>query len=303
MLLADKIKTVKEDKNAIILAHNYQPPEIQDVADIIGDSLELAFRAKEADAHLIVFCGVDFMAETAKILAPSKTVLVPAAEATCPMAHHLTPAMIAGMKRRYPNAAVVLYANSTAACKALADVTCTSANAVDIVKSMPEEMILFGPDANLAHRIQRHVPDKSIIPIPAHGHCYVHLQFNEQHLHEARKRGDKIMAHPECLADIQAEADLVASTGGMLKGADAADTWSVLTERDMAYRLKTEFPEKTFNIVEEAICHDMKLNTLQKLHWCLENEQYEILLPPEIIDKAARPIERMLEISMQQISA
>jgi quinolinate synthase len=302
-MLADKIKAVKEDKNAIILAHNYQPPEIQDVADIIGDSLELAFRAKETKARLIVFCGVDFMAETAKILAPSKTVLMPVPGATCPMAHHLTTAMIEGLKTRHPDAAVVLYANSTAACKALADVTCTSANAVDIVKSMPEEMILFGPDANLAQRVQRHIPDKSIIPIPAHGHCYVHLQFNQQHLREARERGDKIMAHPECLADIQAEADLVASTGGMLKGADAANTWSIFTEKDMAYRLKTEFPDKTFNVVEEAVCHDMKLNTLQRLHWCLHNEQYEILLPPEIIDKAARPIERMLEISAQRISA
>lgn len=270
------------------------------MADIIGDSLELAFRAKQTNARLIVFCGVDFMAETAKILAPSKTVLMPAPEATCPMAHHLTPAMIEGLKTRHPDAAVVLYANSTAACKALADVTCTSANAVDIVNSMSEEIILFGPDANLAHRVQLNVPDKSIIPIPTHGHCYVHLQFNQQHLREAKQRGDRIMVHPECLPEIQADADLVTSTGGMLKGADAADAWSVFTEKDMGYRLKSEFPGKTFNVIEEAVCHDMKLNTMERLYRCLKNEQYEIQLPQEIIDKAVRPIERMLEISAQR---
>lgn len=299
-MLSDKIKALKREKNAIILAHNYQLPEIQDIADIVGDSLELAFKAKATEAQLVVFCGVDFMAETAKILSPEKTVLVPEPDATCPMAHHLSPAMLAGMKQRYPESVVVLYANSTAACKALADVTCTSANAIDIVNSLPENIVLFGPDSNLAHRVQENIPDKTIIPVPTHGHCYVHLQFDQRHLRDAREKGDNIMAHPECLPDIQREADLVASTGGMLKGVNNADSWSVFTEKDMAYRLKTEFPDKTFNVIEEAVCHDMKLNTLQSLHRCLENEQYEIQLPAEIIDKAARPIERMLEISAQK---
>lgn len=297
MTLAQKIDAIKQQRGAIILAHNYQLPEIQDAADIVGDSLELAFRAQNAQADLIVFCGVDFMAETAKILAPNKKVLVPVPDATCPMAHHLTPAMIKGMKDRYPDAALVLYANSTAACKAIADVTCTSANAAHIVESLSEKIVLFGPDANLAYYVQKNVPNKTIIPIPAHGHCYVHLQFTKKQMQEARQRGDKVMAHPECLPEIQAGADLIASTGGMLKGADAADSWSVFTEKDMTYRLQAQFPTKIFNGPEDIVCHDMKLTTLERLLFCLENMRYEIRLPQELIEKSVRPIKRMLEMS------
>ena len=187
--MEDEIRALKSRKNAVILAHNYQPMEIQALADVVGDSLELAVKAKETGADLIVVCGVRFMAETAKILNPNRKVVIPVEDAGCPLADFLTPDLIREAKERYPDAAVVVYVNSTAESKALADITCTSANAVRVVASLQNDEILFGPDANLAAYVQRELPDKRIIPLPPGGHCYVHTGFSLADVEAARKRG------------------------------------------------------------------------------------------------------------------
>lgn len=209
-----EIRALKIRKNAIIMAHNYQPLEIQALADVVGDSLELAVRAKEAKADLIVVCGVRFMAETAKILNPERKVVIPVPDAGCPLADFLTPEMIREAKERHPDAAVVVYVNSTAESKALADVTCTSANAVKVVASLKNDTILFGPDSNLAAYVQRELPEKTIIPLPPGGHCYVHTGFTLADVEAARRKGSMVVCHPECRPEIQEQADLVASTGG-----------------------------------------------------------------------------------------
>jgi quinolinate synthase len=296
MSIPERIQALRKERDAVILAHNYQRPEIQDIADIVGDSLELAVSAKETSAAVIVLCGVDFMAETAKILNPGKTVLLPVKDATCPMAHQLTPDMIMEARAAHPDASVVLYVNSTAESKALADIVCTSANAVRVVRSLASREVLFGPDCNLAVYVQNLVPEKEIIPLPAGGHCYVHDAFTLHDLEEARKRGGKIICHPECRPEIQKGADVIASTGGMVRAAPDADVWNVLTEREMGYRLGTLFPGKTFYTKEEAICEDMKKTTLQDLCRSLETMRYKITLDPEIADRARAAIERMIAI-------
>jgi quinolinate synthase len=296
MSIPERIRALRKERDAVILAHNYQRPEIQDIADIVGDSLELAVSAKETSAAVIVLCGVDFMAETAKILNPGKTVLLPVKDATCPMAHQLTPDMIREARAAHPDASVVLYVNSTAESKALADIVCTSANAVRVVRSLASREVLFGPDCNLAAYVQNLVPEKEIIPLPAGGHCYVHDAFTLHDLEEARKRGGKIICHPECRPEIQKGADIVASTGGMVRAAPDADAWNVLTEREMGYRLGTLFPGKTFYTKEDAICDDMKKTTLQDLCHSLETMRYEITLDPKIADRARAAIERMIAI-------
>lgn len=295
----NRILALKKAKDAIILAHNYQRPEIQDIADIVGDSYELAREASRTSSSIIVFCGVQFMAETAKILNPEKKVLIPVRDAMCPLADHLTPEMIEAAKKRHPAAPVVLYINSTAACKAHADVICTSANAVKVVKSLPETEVIVGPDANLAAYIQGMVPDKKIIPIPLGGHCYVHDCFSIKDLDAARARGGTIICHPECRAEIQQGSDVVASTGGMIRVVHEREdvrTWNILTEREMGYRLKKLYPDHTFNVREDAICKDMKKTTLAHLQSSLEKEQFEVIVSPDIMEKARGAIERMLVI-------
>jgi quinolinate synthase len=296
MNLQDEIGALKVNRNAVILAHNYQRPEIQAVADFIGDSLDLSIEARDTDADVIVFCGVDFMAETAKILSPEKTVLMPVREATCPMAHQLTPGMIREAKEAHPRAKVVLYINSTAETKAWADVICTSANAVNVVRSLPSGEILFGPDCNLASYVQALVTEKKIIPVPPGGHCYVHETFDREDLEEARKRGGLIICHPECRPEIQAGSDVIASTGGMVRAAPEANVWNVFTEREMTYRLKTLYPDKTFHAKEEAVCTDMKKTRLNDLYLSLKRMQYEVTVEPEIMARARNALESMLAI-------
>ncbi|OPX69755.1 MAG: Quinolinate synthase A [Methanoregulaceae archaeon PtaB.Bin056] len=295
----ERILALKKEKKAIILAHNYQRPEIQDISDVVGDSLELAQTARETEAPLIVFCGVLFMAETAKILNPGKKVVIPVRDALCPLADQLTPGMILAARERHPGAPVVLYINSTAECKAHADVICTSANAVKVVRSLPEKEVIVGPDSNLAAYIQDQVPEKAIIAIPPGGHCYVHECFTAEDLEAARLRGGAIVCHPECRPEIQRGSDMVASTGGMVRlvGSRTGDAaWNILTEREMAYRLKTLYPGHTFHVKEEAVCEDMKKTTLGDLLAALEREQYEVTLPPAIMERARGAIERMLVI-------
>lgn len=291
-----EIGRLKAERDAVILAHNYQLPEIQDVADIVGDSLELALAARETKTSVIVFCGVDFMAETAKILNPQKKVIMPVREATCPLARQLTPEMILAAKQEHPGAAVVVYVNSTAACKALADIVCTSANAAAVVRSLSEETVIFGPDANLAGWVRRQVPEKKIVAVPADGHCYVHAAFTPDNIPDARKKGRKVVCHPECPRNVQDASDLIASTGGMVRHATEAKAWFVLTEKEMGYRLKTLYPDREFDVVQDAICRDMKLTTLEALHRSLLTGEYEVVLPAGIMDRARHAIERMVAI-------
>ncbi|MGB4579853.1 MAG: quinolinate synthase NadA [Methanoculleus sp.] len=288
---------MKAQKNAIVLVHNYQPMEIQALGDVVGDSLQLAVEAKRAEADLIVICGVQFMAETAKILNPERKVIIPVQDAGCPLADFLTPEMIREAKERHPDAAVVVYVNSTAEAKALADITCTSSNAIQVVASLPNDTILFGPDANLAAYVQREIPGKTIIPVPPGGHCYVHVGFTTADVEAAREKGSMIVCHPECPPEIQERADLIASTGGMTKGAmSGGDSWSVFTEREMVCRLRMLYPDQVFYEKSEAVCADMKKISITDLWRALECEEYEVVLPREIMDRARQAIERMIAV-------
>lgn len=296
MGIKEEIEKLKKEKNAVILAHNYQPPEIQDLADITGDSLELAIKAKEAREDIIVFCGVEFMAETAKILNPEKKVIMPVRDAGCPLADQLTPGMIREARRQHPDAAVVVYVNSTAECKAEADVACTSANAAGVVRSLKETEVIFGPDSNLGSWVQEQVPEKRIIPVPPDGHCPVHAVFEESDAKEAKKQDYCIVCHPECEKKIRDASDFVASTGGMIKIAPKAKKWAVLTEKDMAYRLSKEYPDREFLKFEKSVCTDMKKITPEILRDSLKSEKEEILLDEDIMNRARGAIERMIEI-------
>ena len=300
--LQNEIIQLKEEKNAIILAHNYQPKEIQEIADFLGDSLELCIKAKEVeDKEIIVFCGVDFMAETAYMLNPDKKVLIPDIEAECPMAHMLTGKQVKEAKERYPDAAVCLYVNSLGEAKAQADILCTSGNVKKVVESIEQDTILFGPDNNLGEFVQPFT-DKKIIPIPGDGHCYVHKLFHKEDIEDARKKypNAEIIIHPESNKDVQDMADYVLSTGGMLSHVrdSPKDEFVIGTEVDLITRLKSEFPEKTYYpLLEGAICGTMKLHTLEKVRDCLINEEPRIVVPEEIAEKSISAIEKMLEAS------
>ena len=294
--IKEKIIELKEKMNAIILAHNYQVPEVQEIADFVGDSLELARKAVNVDAKYIVFAGVDFMAETAAILNPDKTVLLPSRAATCEMAKYLTSEKIRKYRELYPDAAVVLYVNSTAEAKAEADITCTSANAVKVVKSLSAKTILFGPDANLASYVAENVPDKEIIPLPSEGHCYVHTSFDPEWI----PKDGFIMVHPECPPEIRKIGNIIASTGGMIKFVkNSTETkFVVVTEKDMISRLKRDFPDREFIAAyENAICLGMKNITLEKILYSLENKKHRVVVEEKIAEKARKAILRMLEVS------
>ena len=301
--LQKEIITLKKDKNAIILAHNYQTGDIQEIADFIGDSLELCIMAsKIKEADLVVFCGVDFMAETAAILNPNKRIVLPDKEAECPMAHMLTADELKTYKKRYPDAAVVLYVNTLAEAKAEADILCTSANAVKIVESLDDDRILFGPDMNLSWFVSHQIKDKEIIPAPESGYCYVHKMFNLGDLYFLRDKypDAEILVHPECDPEVQEYADYILSTGGMIKhvAESTKNTFIIGTEVDLVTRLRRENPDK--NIIpalQDAICENMKLHTLEKVKNSLINQEFVVKVPLEIAEMAKIAIDRMLEIS------
>ena len=301
--LQKEIITLKKDKNAIILAHNYQTGDIQVIADFIGDSLELCIMAsKIKEADLVVFCGVDFMAETAAILNPNKRIVLPDKEAECPMAHMLTADELKTYKKRYPDAAVVLYVNTLAEAKAEADILCTSANAVKIVESLDDDRILFGPDMNLSWFVSHQIKDKEIIPAPESGYCYVHKMFNLGDLYFLRDKypDADILVHPECDPEVQEYADYILSTGGMIKhvAESTKNTFIIGTEVDLVTRLRRENPDK--NIIpalQDAICENMKLHTLEKVKNSLINQEFVVKVPLEIAEMAKIAIDRMLEIS------
>ncbi len=302
MTPTDEILQLKKQKNAIILAHNYQRPEIQEIADYLGDSIELSRKAmQEKDAQIILFSAVDFMAESAAILNPTKKVLLPALSARCPMAQMLTVEEIQRAKLRYPDYPVVLYVNTSAAAKAEADVCCTSANAAQVVSQIDADTILFGPDHNLAEYVQQQT-GKTLIPVPNHGFCPTHILFQPediQHLKTIYPEA-KVMVHPECTMETQKTADFVGSTSKMCEYAQrsTAKTFIVGTENGILYRLKRENPTKQFIMAyEDAICPTMKLNTLERLRASLDEEKHVITVPEHTALKARKALEKMLELT------
>ena len=301
--LQKEIIALKKDKNAIILAHNYQTGDIQEIADFIGDSLELCIKASQIkEADLVVFCGVDFMAETAAILNPNKQIVIPDKSAECPMAHMLTATELKIYKDRYPDAAVVLYVNTLAEAKAEADILCTSANAVKVVESLDENRILFGPDMNLAWFVSHQIKDKEIIPAPERGHCYVHKMFNLGDLYFLREKHPDadILVHPECDPAVQEYADYVLSTGGMMKhvAKSPKTTFIIGTEIGLVTRLRKENPDKIIiPALEDAICETMKLLTLEKVKNSIINQEFIVKVPLDVAEKSKQAIDKMLEVS------
>lgn len=294
-----KIKNMKKFQNAVILAHNYQIPEIQDVADFVGDSLGLAMQASKTSVDVIVFCGVDFMAETAKILNPEKIVVHPDREAKCPMAAMVGVEGLKRLKNKHPGAAVVSYVNTTAETKALSDICCTSANAVKVVKSLSNKEVIFLPDKHLADWISRQVPEKKIIPWE--GYCWVHQDLIEKPIVEMIKKEHpdaEVLAHPECVAEVRGIADFVLSTEGMVTHAAKSEKKEFIigTEKELCYRLRKENPDKNFYPIPNAICRAMKKITLEKVLISLERLEHSIELSKEIIDKAKIPLERMMRV-------
>ncbi len=292
-----EIKSLKKKKNAIIVAHNYQYPEIQDIADFVGDSLELAKKASELKNDIIVFCGVIFMAETAKILAPDKKVLLPVKTAGCPMADMINAEQLAELKKQHPKAKVVTYVNSNAEVKALTDVCCTSANAVKIVQNIDADEIIFVPDKNLGAYCQRFTEKKIIL---WDGHCYVHNRISPSEVREAKTQlpDAPLLVHPECTSQVIDLADAVLSTAGMLKYVKEhnANRFIVATEEGIIHRMKKENPNKQFYSAGTAkFCVNMKKTKLSNVLESLENEQFEIVVDKEIAKKAKASLDKMLE--------
>ena len=300
--IQEEILKLKDEKNAIILAHNYQPKEIQEIADFLGDSLELCIKASEIeDKDLVVFCGVDFMAETAFILNPDKKIVIPTLEAECPMAHMLPEEELLKAKEAHPDARVILYVNSIAEAKQHADTLCTSANAVKVTESLKHEKILFGPDNNLANHVAEKI-DKEIIPVPKDGHCYVHRLFHIEDIELKREQypNAEIICHPECNIDVQKASDHVMSTGGMLRYIAQSDKEEFVlgTEVDMITRINMEVPgKKIYPLLEGAICETMKLHTLEKVRDALINETPEVTLPRDVAEKSRKAVQHMLDAS------
>ena len=298
MNYAEEIRRLAEEKGALILVHNYESAEVQDVADICGDSLELARKAKEADAKTLVICGVYFMAETAKILSPEKTVLIPRPDAGCALADQLTPEMVREAKAKHPGAPFVVYVNSSAATKAECDITCTSANAADVVRSLKEDVVLFGPDANLAAWVRKNVPEKTIITVPEDGGCPVHHKVTVEEIEAARKQfpNATVICHPECSPAVQEASDMIGSTGYMIRNCGEEKEWIIVTENGILHPLSKHYPETVFHGIE-AVCESMKLITLKDLYETLAEGKNEVIVVKETADRARDAIERMIEAS------
>ena len=293
----EKIQQLKKKRNAIILAHNYQRADVQDVADFVGDSFGLSQKAVASGANVIVFCGVDFMAESAAVLNPEKTVLMPELLAQCPMAAMITPEALKLEKQKHPDAAVVCYVNTSAAVKAESDICCTSANAVKVVNSLEEQEIIFVPDRNLALYVAANTKKKII---PWNGYCPTHhLILPGDILLEKEEHPDaQVLVHPECRPEVVALADKVLSTAGMLKYAAQSDAREFIigTELGLLHRLRKENPQKKFYpATAYAVCPNMKMNTLGSIIRALENNEHIIKVPENIRKKAKQALDRMLE--------
>ncbi len=320
--IVEEIFRLKDQRRAIILSHNYQREEVQDIADFVGDSLELSRQAAGVDCDVIVFCGVNFMAESASILSPDKTVLLPSLDANCPMAdmvrvsdtrkvwrifpgYEVQPAFVfphdftlLDMKRKYPDIPVVCYVNTTADVKAESDICCTSANVVKVVESLPEERVICIPDRNLSAWAQKKT-GKEIITWD--GFCHVHDRVTAEDVERARRQhpGAVVMAHPECRLEVLELADHVTSTSGMLRYAGQSDAkeFIVGTEVGLLYRLRKENPEKVFHpLRKDMICPNMKKTTLEKVLWALKEMKNEIKVPEQTRIRAVNALDRMLKI-------
>jgi quinolinate synthase len=297
--LVENIERLKQQHNAVILAHNYQPGEIQDIADFSGDSLGLSIKAAQTEAEVIVFCGVQFMAETAAILSPEKTVLLPDKSAGCPMADMITAEQLRKLKQEHPDALVVCYVNSTAEVKAESDYCCTSANAVELVSSLPKDrQILFVPDQHLGRFVAERT-GRDIVLWP--GYCRSHVMITEDDIKNAKaKYPDAIvMTHPECSEPVKELSDELLSTGQMLKFAaeSTAKQFIIATETGIIHTLKKQNPEAEFiPASNRAICPNMKKITLEKIIWALEDMQYKISVPDAIREKAKIALDKMVEI-------
>jgi len=296
--LVERILSLREKRNAVILTHNYQLGEVQDIADFVGDSLGLSQNAAGTDAEVIVFCGVHFMAETAAIICPEKTVLLPDINAGCPMADMITAEGLRKKKEEFPNATVVCYVNSTAEVKAESDVCCTSANAAKVVESLDSKEILFVPDQYLGHYVSTKT-DKKMILWP--GYCPTHVKIQPEHSTKLRQEHPqaRVVVHPECRPEVIALADEVLSTGGMCQYAHRSDVKEMIVGTDVGiiHRLKKENPDKKFfPILDGAVCPNMKLINLEKVLWSLEDMTFEVKVPEEIRLKAKEAVDKMLEI-------
>ena len=298
--LVEKIKKLKKEKNAVILAHCYQNVEIDEVADYVGDSLYLSQRANETNADIIVFAGVYFMAQTAKLLSPDKKVLLPRMESGCRMADMIDLEQVKEFKSLHPNIPVVCYINSTAEVKSECDMCCTSSNAVKVVESMGAKEILFLPDTYLGKWVEAKLGNIKITTYP--GFCPTHLQIKPKDILEAREKypNAKILAHPECHQEVVKLADYVGSTTGIMKYAIESDNkqFIIATEKGVVDRLKRDYPDKEFILIKDnIICPNMKWYTLQDIYDALEKEQHEITVDAEVAKKAVNCINRMLEVS------
>ena len=297
MTIQNDIMALKKKRHAVILGHNYQRPEVQDISDHLGDSLALSVKATQTDAKVIVFCGVDFMAESAKVLNPEKTVLHPNLGAKCPMASMMDVQGLRELKKEHPDAYVVGYVNTSAECKTELDIACTSSNAIKIVKKAPTKKVIFVPDTNLGLYVQRFVKDKEIIFWP--GYCPTHVEIRKEDLLALKKQhpNAELMVHPECTPEVIDIADVAISTEGMIRHARESPKkeFIVGTEKNMIYRLKKEVPNKIYIEVPAAICPNMREISLQDVLTSLETLQPEITLSADIIKKARVPLERMIE--------
>jgi len=302
MMLTDDILRLKREKKAVILAHNYQRPEIQDIADYVGDSIELSRRARgEQDAEIIVFAAVDFMAESAAVLNPEKKVLLPCVGSRCSMAQMLTAEQLRIWKQKYPDVPIVLYVNTLAEAKAECDICCTSANAVKIVGALEADTVLFGPDANLAEYVQEKT-GKKVIPIPSQGFCPTHILFmKEDVLAQKQAHPDAMVAvHPECVKKVRDIADFLGSTSQICRyaGSSSAGEFIIGTEVGILHKLRKENPGKRFfPAYGGATCNAMKLTTLERLYQSLRDEQHVVTVQSDVAEKARLALERMFALT------
>jgi quinolinate synthase len=298
--LKERIKQLKKENNAVIVAHNYQVDDVQEVADVIGDSLALSRYCAENDKEVIVFCGVHFMAESAKILSPEKTVLLPEIDAGCPMADMVTADALRKEKEKHPGAVVVCYINSSAEVKAESDICCTSSNAVKVVKSIKEKDILFVPDQNLGSYVAKMVPEKNIILWK--GYCITHHRVSASEVKEVKALHPDalLLVHPECQKEVAEAADFVGSTKQIIDYAkqSANSKFIIGTEMGVLYKLKKDNPDKTFYLLSKGlICPNMKKTSLKSVYEALSEMKYEINLDEDIRLKAKKALDRMLQIS------
>ncbi len=299
--LVEKINRLRQERRAVILAHNYQVPEVQDIADIVGDSLAMAREAAKVEADVIVLCGVRFMAETAKLINPDRPVLMPDPNSGCPMADMISLRELQEAKQRHPDATVVTYVNSSAVIKAASDICCTSANAVRIVESVPKEKpILFVPDQSLGEYTAEQTGRDNIILYP--GFCPTHHRILVEHVEARRAQypDADVCVHPECTRDVRCLADVIGSTSQIIRHVCESDknAFIIATELGVCHTIRKRCPHKTIvEITGLADCPNMKLNTLEKVLWSLEDMQHEVTVPKEVAGPARKAIERMLAVT------